>query len=180
MKCIVFLLFFSLNLFAQEGHKIHYSNLVEAYYDKETKQPLYIYDTINGNIVDTLQNIEAENSWYKIAIIDNKYGWFKIKNVQRLPNAYKNYGYENLWVKTSNFLISVYVFEENHIVYLYDGPTNESNKIHKIEGIQPVHVLETNDLWAMVSFMIGEKTVKGWLNYKDQCACSWTTCPRHE
>ena len=177
MKFLLLLFLCSLNLFAQEGDKIHYENLVEAYYDNNTKRPLYIYDSVNGTIVDTLKPIEAKNSWYKIAIIDSEYGWFKIKNIQRLPNLHTNYGYENHWVKTSDFLISVDSFNENHRVYLYDEPTDKSNKIHKIDSWQSVHIIETSDLWTMVSFKVGKKRVNGWLNFKDQCAYPWTTCP---
>ncbi|WCO03229.1 hypothetical protein [Psychroserpens ponticola] len=181
MKCfrLLLLLLFSINLFAQESDTIHYKNLVEAYYDKETKKPLYIYDNIKGIIVDTLKNIDTKNSWYKIAILDSEYGWFKIKNIQRLPNAYKNYGYENYWVKTSDFLISVDHIDKKHRAYLYDEPTNESNKIHKIDSFKTVHVTETIDLWAMVSFKVGKKTIRGWLSFKDQCAYPWTSCTKY-
>lgn len=179
VKPIILLLFCSLNLFAQKSDKLHYTNLVEAYYDKNTTHPIYIYDSINGTIVDTLKHIETKNCWYKIAIIDSEYGWFKIKNIQRLPNAYKNYGYENHWVKTSDFLVSVDLFSESHRVYLYDEPSIESNKIHKIDSSKSVHIIETNDLWALVSFKVGKKRVEGWLNFKDQCAYPWTTCPKY-
>lgn len=178
MKVLLLLCLWSLNLFAQENDEIHYAILVEAYYDKETKKPLYIYDSINGSIVDTLINIEADNSWYKIAILNSEYGWFKIKNIQRVPNSYRNYGYENYWVKTSDFLITVASFDENHNIYLYEEPNIASNKIHKIDSAKSIHILETSDLWAMVSFVVGKKTVHGWLNYKYHCAYPWTTCTK--
>ena len=170
MKILLLLCLWSLNLFAQESDEIHFAQLVEAYYDQETKEPLYIYDSMNGTIVDTLTNTETENSWYKIAIIKSEYGWFKIKNIQRLPSSYKNYGYKNHWVKTSDFLISVAGFDVNQSIYLYEEPTIESNKIHKLESSKSVHILETSDLWAMVSFVVGKKTVHGWLSFKYQCA----------
>lgn len=172
MKFHLLLLFCSLNLIAQESDKTHNTNFVEAFYDKETKLPLYIYESINGNIVDTLTNVKAKNSWYKIAIVDSEYGWFKIKNVHRGPNVFKNYGYKNYWVKTSNFFISVDVLDENHRVYLYDEATYGSNRIHKIDNSKPVHIIETSGLWAMVTLKVGKKTVKGWLSFKDQCGIS--------
>ncbi|MEH6537807.1 MAG: hypothetical protein V7719_15505 [Psychroserpens sp.] len=180
MKGIIFLLFCSLNLFGQDIDKLHNLDFVESYYDSETDKPLYIYDRVNGEIVGTLKNSDAISSWYKIAIIESEYGWFKIKNIQRLPNAYKNYDYENHWVKASEFLINVDTYDENHRVYLYDEPTKTSNKIHKIDNFQQVNVIETNDLWAKISFMVGKKKVIGWLSFKDQCAYPWTTCFKNE
>lgn len=180
MKVVLLFLLFGINLFAQENDKFHYLEFVESYYKKDFKQPIYIYDDVNGKIVDTLYNNEAKSSWYKIAIIESEYGWFKIKNIQRLPNMYKNYGYENYWVKTSGFLISVDIHSENHRVYLYDEPTKKSNRIHKIDSFQKVNIIETNDLWAKVNFVVGKKTVTGWLSFKDQCAYPWTTCLKYD
>lgn len=181
MKGILFfLLLCSANLFAQDSNKLHYLDFVESYYDRETKKPLYIYDNINGKIVDTLVSTESKNSWYKIAILESDYGWFKIKNIQRIPDVYKNYGYENYWVKASNFLITINSYNENRRVYLYDEPTKASNKIHKTDSFQLVNIIETSELWAKVSFVVGKKTVTGWLNYQDQCAYPWTTCPKYE
>jgi len=179
-RVFLFLLLCAFNTFAQDKEKLHYLDYVESYYSKDTKKPLYIYDGINGKVVDTLINIEAKNSWYKIAIIDSEYGWFQIKNIQRLPNAYKNYDYKNHWVRTSGFLISVDNYGDNQRVYLYDEASETANKIHKIDNFQRVNVIETRDLWAKVSFMVGKKTVTGWLSFKDQCAYPWTTCPKYD
>ncbi|MDG5491628.1 hypothetical protein [Psychroserpens sp. SPM9] len=180
-RSLLFLFAFcSLNLFAQEDDQLHYLDLVESYYDKQTKQPLFIYDRMNGKIIDTLHNIDDKHAWYKIAILDSDYGWFKIKNIQRLPGSYKNYDHENHWVRSTNFLISVDVYGENHRAYLYDEPRKSSNKIHKIDSFKRVNVLETNDLWAKVSFVVAKKEVIGWLSFKDQCAYPWTTCPKYD
>ncbi len=78
----ILIFLYSCNLFAQDIDKTHNADLVEAYYDTESENPLYIYDGVNGNIVDTLKTIEAGDSWYKIAIINSEYGWFKIKDIQ--------------------------------------------------------------------------------------------------
>ncbi|WP_323788943.1 SH3 domain-containing protein [Psychroserpens sp.] len=162
---------------AQDKTEIHYKDLVESYYDKRSKTPLFIYDSFNGKIIDTLYNVEDKKSWYKIAITDSEYGWFKIKNIQRLPNAYINYGYENRWVKTTNFLITVDDFDESHNIYLYDQPTIESNKIHKVDSNQTAKIIETSGLWVKIRFKVDKKFVEGWLSFKNQCAHPWTTCP---
>lgn len=171
---------FSLSLSAQKkGDKLHYENHVEAYYNKDSNLPIYIYESINGKIIDTLSNIDNKYSWYKIAILSSEYGWFKIKNIQRLPDDYKNFGYENHWVKTTGFLISVDKFGPSHRVYLYDAPSMASNRIHTIDDFHAVNVIETNDLWALVNLKAGKKIVSGWLNFKNQCAFPWTTCPKY-
>lgn len=180
MRVFVLFLFISCNLFAQDNTKFHYGNLVEAYYAKESTKPLYIYDSVNGKIVDTLKNIENTNAWYKIAILDSEYGWFKIKNIQRLPESHIDFGYENHWVRTTDFLTTVDNYDDNHIVYLYDQPSKKSNRIHKLDHFQIVSVIETNALWSNVTFMVGKKRVNGWLHFKDQCAYPWTTCPKYE
>ncbi|WP_262732794.1 hypothetical protein [Gaetbulibacter sp. NE] len=180
MRSFILFLLCSFTLFAQDNDQMHYLEFVESYYNKESKQPIYIYDDIDGRIVDTLYNNESKYSWYKIAIIESSYGWFKIKNIQRLPDAYKNYDYENHWVKSSGFLVSVDVYGDNHKVYLYDLASKTSNKIHKISNFQKVNIIEISDLWAKVSFNVGKKSVSGWLSFKDQCAYPWTTCPKYD
>jgi hypothetical protein len=179
MRIFVLFLLISCNLIAQDKTKSHHDGLVEAYYDKESTNPLYIYDSVNGKVIDTLKNIEDEYAWYKIVILESEYGWFKIKNIQRLPNSHLDFGYENHWVKITDFLVTIDNYDDNHIVYLYDQPSTKSNRIHKLDNYQIVNVIETSDLWANVTFMVGKKRVNGWLSYKDQCAYPWTTCPKY-
>ncbi|WP_040281828.1 hypothetical protein [Psychroserpens damuponensis] len=180
MRRFIFIFFISYNLAAQENTKHHYLDFVEAYHHKESKVPLYVYDQINGNIVDTLQPIENALDYYKIAIISSEYGWFKIKNIQKLPNTLKDYGYENHWVTSKNFIIHVDNYDENHQVYLYDLPSKKANKIHKVNNYQITSVIEISDLWAKVQFQVGKKTIEGWLYFKDQCAYPWTVCLKYE
>ncbi|WP_299336553.1 hypothetical protein [uncultured Psychroserpens sp.] len=178
MKVVFVFLISCFSLLAQDQVQFHYTNLVESYYDKTNAKPIFIYNAKNGKIVDTLSNVEDKNSWYKIAILDSEYGWFKIKNIQRLPSSFKDFDYEDHWVKTQGFLIAVDNYDVNHHVYLYDEPTKYSNKIHKVDNFQLVAVAETTDLWAKVSFMVGKEKVEGWLSFEDQCAYPWTTCPK--
>lgn len=160
----------------QKSEQIHNDNLIEAYYSKTVNRPIYIYKSINGPIVDTLRNVDSKYSWYKIAIIDSEYLWFKIKNIQRLPDQYKNFNYENHWVKASNFLVSICTNDPTRSIYLYDEPTESSNKIHKIDSFQVAEIIETSNLWALIRFTIGNKSVSGWLSFKNQYALPWTTC----
>ncbi|WP_298901838.1 SH3 domain-containing protein [uncultured Psychroserpens sp.] len=154
------------------------SNYVECYYNKDVKKPLLIYDDINGKVVDSLYNINDKNAWYKLTILNSDYGWFKIKNISRLPSSKKQYNYENYWVKNVNFLIDVDNYDETHQVYIYDLPSLNSNKIHRLDNFQKVNVIEVDGLWAKVKFGVGKKQVTGWLGYKDQCGLPWTTCPK--
>lgn len=180
MRVLIIIVLFSFCGFAQNQNQLHYLDVVEAYYNKESVKPLYIYDAVDGNIIDTLFNIESKNAYYKISIIESQYGWFKIKNLQRLPESYKNYDYENHWVKSSNFLIHVDNYDEKRVVYLYDLPSKKSNRIHKLDDFQITNVIEISDRWAKVKFKVGKKTIEGWLDFKDQCAYPWTTCPKYD
>jgi len=169
LKFYLLLFLCSFALYAQKGEQSHYANLVEAYYDNQTKKPLYIYDSINGSVVDTLGAIEFDNSWYKISIIDSEYGWFQIKNIEKSTNESENLGYNNQWVKQDNFLISARSSFETKSIYLYDEPSNTSNKIHKVDDLQIMNIVETRDLWALVSFQVGKKNISGWLKFENQC-----------
>ena len=180
MRLSIILLLIGCLGFSQNQEQIHYRDLVETYYNKESTKPLYVYDAVNGNVIDTLNNIEAKNAYYKIAVVDSEYGWFKIKNIQRLPESYKNYGYEDHWVRASNFLIHVDNYNEDSRVYLYDLPSKKSNRIHKLDNYQKAHIIEISDRWAKVTFRVGKKEIEGWLDYKDQCAYPWTTCPKYD
>ncbi|MEM5564798.1 hypothetical protein WNY78_06765 [Psychroserpens sp. AS72] len=180
MRFFIVFILISFNLAAQESSKYHYSDFVEAYYDKASEKPIYIYDRVNGNIIDTISIIKNENAYYKIAISDSEFGWFKLKNIQRLPEERQDYGHENRWVKSKNFIIHVDNYDENHQIYLYDLPSKKSNRIHKLEDFQITSVVEISDLWAKVKFKVGKKAIEGWLDFKDQCAYPWTTCPKYD
>ncbi|WP_047546257.1 hypothetical protein [Psychroserpens sp. Hel_I_66] len=180
MKFVLLFFLLSLNLTAQDENKIHYRDLVEAYYDNDSKRPLNIYDSINGQVVNTFNVLEGKTNYYKIAILESEYGWFKIKNIQRLPSDAKDYGYENFWVQSKDFIIHIDNYDEDHRVYLYDLPTKKSNRIHKLDNFQITSVIETSDLWAKVKCKIGNKKIEGWLDFKDQCAYPWTTCIKNE
>ena len=180
MKFVILLLLSSLSLFAQEKDKMIFLDFVESYYNKESKKPILIYDKINGQVVDSLYNLDDKYAWYKLAILDSESGWLKIKNIQRLPSSYKNYDYEGLWVKSNDFLINVEIYNEGQVVYLYELPTKDSNRIHKLDSHQIVNVQEIDGLWAKVNFVIDKKKVEGWLSFKNQCGLPWTTCPKYE
>lgn len=178
---IIFFLFFSISINAQEkGDVLIYDNFVESYYNKKNEQPILVYNKINGRVVDTLYNIDDKYAWYKLAISDSDSGWLKIKNIQRLPSEYKNYGYENHWVKSSDFLINVDVYNPNKPVYLFELPSIKSNRIHKIDEHQSVNVTEIDGLWAKVKFTIDNKIIEGWLSFKNQCGLPWTSCPKYD
>ncbi|WP_204345143.1 hypothetical protein [Psychroserpens algicola] len=180
MRACILCLLISVFGFAQKDNQSFYRNFVEAYYNKQTPEPILIYDDMGGNVVDTLYNIADKNSWYKIAITESEFGWFKMRNIQRLPSSYKNFPYDDHWVKSTNFLVHVDNYDDNHQVYIYDLPSLNSNRIHKMDNFQIVNIIEINDLWSKVKFKVGKKRIEGWLRFKDQCAYPWTTCPKYE
>ena len=165
---------------AQDALKMHFNTVVEAFYYKESSRPLFIYDTVDGNILDTLYNNTADHSWYKIAIIESEYGWFKIQNICRLPNAYINYNYDNHWIKSAGFFIQARSTDKNHSIYLYEEASKMSNRIHKVDNCQVASIIETTDLWAKIIFTVDDKRVEGWLSFEDQFANPWKTCLKYD
>jgi hypothetical protein len=135
--------------------------LVEAYHDKESKNTLYIYDSLNGNIIDTLDTIDSKNAYYKIALLKSEYGWFKLKNSQRLPYDRKSFDFENYWVKSKDFIIYVVNYDNNHQIYLCNSPSKKANRIHKLNNFKITSIPETSAFWTKVSFKVGTKTVEG-------------------
>lgn len=172
MKTIFVFLLCSLSAFSQ--------SYVECYYSKEANNPILIFDQINGKVVDTLYNVDDKSSWYTLAIAESEYGWFKIRDLRRLPSSSKTYSYENYWVKNINFLVNVDNYDETHHVYLYDLPSTNANKIHKLDDFQKVSVTEVSGNWSKVKFKVGKKEIEGWLSYRDQCGYPWTTCPKYD
>ena len=165
-------------LFTKDEVQFKQPKYVECYYNKDVKNPILIYDNINGSVVDTLYNISDKNSWYKLTVLSSEYGWFKIKDLSRLPSSSKHYNYENYWVRNTDFLVDVDNYDDRHQVYIYDLPTLDSNKIHRLDNFQKVNIIEVDGLWAKVKFKVGKKQIQGWLGYKDQCGLPWTTCPK--
>lgn len=159
-------------------HKTHSNDFVECYYDNTSSLPILIYDNINGKIVDSLYNQNNKSTWYKLAIAESNYGWFKIKNLQRLPDNYKDFDYENYWVKNDNFFVAIANYDPNSQVYIYDLPSTSSNRIHKLDNNQDVTITEISELWAKVKFRVGKKEIEGWLNHTYQCALPSTICPK--
>jgi len=179
MKLIVLCVIFSLSGYAQNAKSSQfYSDYVECYYNTSITQPLYIYDSVNGRIIDSIYNSKNNHSWLKLAITESDFGWLKIKNLQRFPEAQEIRNYENYWVKNADILLTVDNDDQDHTVYLYEYASLASNKLHKVEDFQTFNLIEITDLWAKVYVMVENKQVRGWLPYSDQNANPCPTCPK--
>nr|WP_321234870.1 hypothetical protein [uncultured Psychroserpens sp.] len=170
MKIIVAFLLCSFNVFAQDTYDLSREVHVNCYYNNDVKTPILIYDNINGKVVDTLYNSEDKNAWYKLTILESDYGWFKIK---RLSTPTEQFNYENYWVKSQHFLVSVDSSSDNKNIYLYDLPSTKANKIHKLDDFQKVSVTEVDGNWSKVKFKVGKKEIEGWLGFEYQIANPW-------
>lgn len=153
---------------AQE--KIHQDDVVECYFELASQQSIIIYESVNGKIVDSLLNSSIENNWYKLAVVESDYGWFKIRDIQKLPNHKINHVFDNYWVKSNNFQMRIKDYNLTKHVYIYDLPTKASNRIHKLDANQEVLLTEVSGLWAKINFTVGKKEIEGWLPFKDQHA----------
>jgi hypothetical protein len=59
-------------LFAQVDTNFHFGDLVQAYYSKESKKTLYIYDSKDGNSMDTLDTIYDTDTYSNTAILESE------------------------------------------------------------------------------------------------------------
>lgn len=57
-------------MFARVDINFHFGDLVQAYHSKESKKTLYIYDSTDGNSMDTLDTIDDTDTYSKTAILE--------------------------------------------------------------------------------------------------------------
>jgi len=162
-----------------------FGNFVECYYDSKINTPILIYKGPNGKIIDELKPLKETNCWYKFAISESKDGWLKIENLIILPSCRDNIlnknieKYKGKWVLAKNIKISIADLDmkNGNGVKFFKKPNLKSEIIYISGKFLEAELIEINELWAKVSFLTNNKTTKGWLQRKDQCAYPWTSCP---
>lgn len=154
------------------------NEFVKCYYNLSSHEPIQIYDAIDGKIVKSFYNQNSTNSWYKLAFSESDYGWFKIKRIESFPDNFLNSDYQNYWVKSKDFFITIRNHSGNTQVYIYDLPTTSSNRIHKLDPAQEVEIIEISELWTKIKLTVGKKDIEGWLPFKNQCANPLNSCSK--
>lgn len=165
---------------AQTNQKIFYDEFVEGFFDTYRSDSLKVFDSPNGKLQNALKiHLEpGEHSmvWYKIAIRKTEGEWAQIENIMLVPgdNDAENeslLALSNYWVKTDCLTV--------HATWntsFYKKPDRAAELLLTIEDGVKLNLLETNGLWAKVSFMHEGTKVIAWIQRKNQCAYPYTTC----
>ncbi|MGB3605536.1 hypothetical protein [Psychroserpens sp.] len=142
-----------------------------CYYDHKVKSPLLVYDAVDGHVIDTLYNSARNDAWLRLTILESDYGWFKIKELTITPPSKSKEDYKDYWVKSENFIVFVdHKIDLNSldVAYLYDLPSTQANRIHKLDQFQKVMVTEVTENWSRVKFEVDTNEIEGWLHLKHQ------------
>ena len=176
------LLFFTCTLtsIGQENSE-YIDEFANAYFDKKSKNPIIIYDTIDGVPIDTLYNSNEKQCWYQIIINDGQEGWLRIESIRKIPGCIPNEKeeeklgtYVGHWVKSENFIVDIQGYHE---VSLYKHSDIKSKIVFRTAEYTQCHVLDVNSNWIKVWFEVDGKKIIGWLKPEDYCAWPWTACP---
>lgn len=162
--------------FQQEGHprRVFVSDFVECYYPNDLTTPLYIYDKIYGEIVDSLFN-GNEYQWYKLAIRHSAPDhWFCIEHLIQAPShpVTEFIKYEGSWVHSTDLRINSHELFSDDLTSFYSQPCDSSKIAFSHQGFFTMNLIEVDNRWAKVQV---EENI-GWLPIANQCGVPWTTC----
>ncbi|WP_121667986.1 hypothetical protein [Mesonia aquimarina] len=184
-RIFILILSISVNLSAQKNTKSLFGNFVECYYSEKETEPILIYENLNGKVIAELETLKESNCWYKFSILESKNGWLKIENITILPSCRentlnKNFElYKGKWILANKMKINISDLdvESKNGVKFFKKPDLNSELAYQSGKFLETELIETNGLWAKVSFIINGNKIVGWLQRKDQCAYPWTSCP---
>ncbi|MBR9913784.1 MAG: hypothetical protein GYB32_02985 [Algicola sp.] len=161
---------------AQSEHISNLSQNLVGYYDTASTTPLRVFNGINGHVVASLGPTTDKKNWLKITIVESKNDWFRIEQIESMPDGIQNNDVRNGWIPKSGVMLNIDSSDADKTIYIYDEASLNSNRIHKMDRCQPVYLLDINGTWAKIVFQVGRKKVEGWLNYQNQVAYPWSTC----
>jgi hypothetical protein len=147
---------------------------VSCYYDKTVKEPLVIYDGIQGNVIDSLYNTGKRYSWYNLLVSESKGCWFKVDSLFFGPAFVNNVSHKNCWVKSGS--IKVGLWQMQTIGKLYVEPKLNSKFVDFEVNNAFGYVQQVENGWAEVTVPLGNKMYRGWVPRNQQCGWPWTIC----
>jgi hypothetical protein len=178
---LIVLLFFSFiwpDKSENKPERYYVDGYVECFYPKSDSFPLFIYDTHQGNCIDTLLN-GAEYQWYKMALRSSKPDqWFELEHLIQMPGRpVKEFtNHEGHWVHFANLQLFVPDISGNLKVCFFENHDLNSSVVHQVNHYQKLILLEIWQDWAKVCFWENGKKIEVWLPKADQCAAPWTNC----
>ncbi|WP_299443212.1 hypothetical protein [uncultured Aquimarina sp.] len=183
---IVIVIFYSFVCNSQTKTKFFYDDYVECYFDNTSSDSLVIYDNIKGKSIMSLKidYKKIRTQWYKIAIKESRNGWAKIQNLMVGPGKEDSINKKlastfNMWVKLKNLKINIadMSLPDSLGVPFYQKPDLNSELVCKSGKFLKLELIDTDGLWAKVSFTHNKNKYTGWIERKNQCAYPWTSCP---
>lgn len=158
--------------------RIFIDDFVECYYPNELKSPLYIYDSYQGEIIDTLEN-QHNRQWYKLALRQSKPdNWFELEHLLSCPTEpVREYlAYEGAWVCTAELTVRTGEMMNGYTFNLYSEPDENSAVSYVVTEYTQAKIMAVDGMWAKVKFDAAVGLQIGWMSRWNQCGVPWTTC----
>ena len=176
----------TISSFGQSYSKYYNTELVECYFDKRNNQNIYLYSEPDGNLLDSLINLENDFCWYRLSITESKNGWFKVNSINAMPDCHENQVnkcdscYTGMWVKGVNLKINIADLNVEPVngIKFFEQPDLESKVVYHSGNFLVTELIKVKGNWAKVRFIADEKIHLGWLQKADQCSFPWTSCPK--
>ena len=165
---ILFFLFGTLNVTAQ---KI-FSCACEGFVDKNFKGSISLLDKPNGSVQQVLQN-NLKSEGYLIFSIDKvSDSFFHVK----MKYAITDKPYQG-WISRSKYLLTS-VRNHELAISLYSEPslTSKTKAIIPNTSSGPFQIFNCAQSWIYIKKFVKQTKLEGWLQSKDQCPNSNTTC----
>ena len=129
---------------------------------------VYLFDTIQGNIIDSIKNDTVAEAYYIVEILQQQDQWVKINT--RVLNTKKSG-----WIKFQKDYFGVYGANYVNELKFFDKPDTTSNIVHTFprdNPREPLKILDWRDNWRKVKV----NNIIGWVKEKRVCPTPYTTC----
>lgn len=130
-----------------------------------------LYDNVQGNVIDTIQNDYEMESFFSIEIYSQHNDWFNIR-----AKAIKNEA--SGWVLNKSYF-ATYSRNYTDTLFVYRKPDITSGTVCTFPEYftTPMKVIECKEKWIKVAINHNNQTCLGWVLQKMTCPNPYTTCP---
>lgn len=130
-----------------------------------------IYDSINGNIIDSVSNNYELEEFNSISIYEQRNNWFKIK-IQSIEDETMG------WIKQEADIIGVYAANYTGELNLFSTNSKNSSIIHVFTSYftEPMIIVGCSPDWVKIKLFKDEKLYEGWVMKSQTCPSPYTTC----
>jgi hypothetical protein len=171
MRKIIYILiyiFLGINIFGQSRCNC------QAMVDWQYQGQVYIYDKVDGIIIDSISNDSLNEDFVVMSISDFQKGFFHVR-LQHTIKEISKCG----WIKANKY-IGTYArnYEDDIILNLYVDPEKNSKVETNVSRWIPelYEITDCKGNWLKVRLNYVDKSYSGWLEKEMQCANPYTTC----